>query len=104
MRECIVPLGLMRGTVPIVDGDERVIGVVTPGDLTRLMERDGDFLSVSVQDVMTRNPKVAAEAQLGSAAVHTMEPFGIMALPVVDDDARLVGVVHLHDLMRSGAV
>ncbi|MEX0979949.1 MAG: KpsF/GutQ family sugar-phosphate isomerase [Gemmatimonadota bacterium] len=105
MRDCIVPLGLMRGTVPIVDAEDRVIGVVTSGDLTRLMEREPDaFLTASVRDVMTRSPKVAREEQLGAAAVHTMETFGIMALPVVDEDDRLRGVVHLHDLMRAGVV
>lgn len=104
MRDCIVPLAEMRGTVPIVDGGGRVVGVVTAGDLTRLMERDPDFLERPVADVMTRDPKVAHPDELGSAAVRRMEEYGIMALPVRDDDGRLVGVVHLHDLMRSGAV
>lgn len=105
MRECIVPLGLMRGTIPIVDADDRVIGVVTSGDLTRLMEREPDsFLAHSVGDVMTSSPKLAREDQLGAAALHTMEAFGIMALPVVDEGGFLRGVVHLHDLMRSGVV
>lgn len=104
MRDCIVPLAEMRGTVPIVDGGGRVVGVVTAGDLTRLMERDPDFLDRPVADVMTRDPKVAHPDELGSAAVRRMEQYGIMALPVKDDDGRLLGVVHLHDLMRSGAV
>jgi len=104
IRDCIVPLAEMRGTVPIVDGGGRVVGVVTAGDLTRLMEREGDFLTVSVREVMTRTPKVARVGELASAAVHLMETFGIMALPVVDEENRLQGIVHLHDLMRSGAV
>jgi arabinose-5-phosphate isomerase len=60
MRDCIVPLAHMRGTVPIVDGEGRVVGVVTAGDLTRLMGRTGDFLDVPVDRVMTRNPKLAS--------------------------------------------
>lgn len=104
MRECIVPLAEMRGTVPIVDGGKRVVGVVTAGDLTRLMERDPDFLERRVSEVMTRNPKVAHPDELGSAAVRRMEDHGVMALPVRDDDGVLRGIVHLHDLMRSGAV
>jgi arabinose-5-phosphate isomerase len=104
MRECIVPLAEMRGTVPIVDMEGRVAGVVTAGDLTRLMERDAAFLDRTVGEAMTRNPKVAHPDELGSAAVRRMEEFGIMALPVNDDDGRLLGIVHLHDLMRSGAV
>ena len=104
MKDAIVPLAGMRGTVPIVDGACRLVGVVTAGDLTRLMERDADFLSRPVRDAMTRDPKTATPQELGSAAARRMEEHGIMALPVVEADRRLVGVVHLHDLMRSGAV
>jgi len=104
MRDCIVPLAEMRGTVPIVDPERRVVGVVTAGDLTRLMERDPGFLEVAVERVMTRTPKTAQVGELASAAVHRMEQYGIMALPVVDEENRLKGIVHLHDLMRSGAV
>lgn len=104
MRDCIVPLAEMRGTVPIVDDGGRVVGVVTAGDLTRLMERAPDFLERPVSEVMTRDPKVAHPDELASAAVRRMEEYGIMALPVNDDHGRLLGIVHLHDLMRSGAV
>jgi arabinose-5-phosphate isomerase len=104
MRDCIVPLAEMRGTVPIVDESRKVLGVVTAGDLTRLMERREDFLDVEVREVMTRDPKIAVMGELASAAVHRMEKHGIMALPVVDTDGVLHGIVHLHDLMRSGAV
>ncbi len=104
MKDCIVPLAHMRGTVPIVDSQGRVSGVITAGDLTRLMDRDPNFLDVSVTDVMTRNPKLAVIGELAAAAVHTMEAHGVMALPVVDQEQRLQGVVHLHDVLRSEAV
>jgi arabinose-5-phosphate isomerase len=104
MRDSIAPLAEMRGTVPVVDAERRVVGVLTSGDLTRLMERDPDFLDRPVPDVMSSGPKVSSADELGSAAVARMEKHGIMALPVVDDEGRLTGVVHLHDLMRSGAV
>ena len=104
MKECIVPLAEKRGTVPIVDEDLHVVGVVTAGDLTRLMERDEDFLTRPVAEVMTRDPKVAAPDDLGSAAARTMEEHGVMALPVKDEEGKLRGIVHLHDLMKSGAI
>ncbi len=104
VRDCIVPLAEQRGTVPIVDDGERVVGVVTAGDLTRLMEQRDDFLDVSVTDAMTAEPRVARPDELGSAAIHRMESHGIMALPVVDADHRLIGIVHLHDLMKAGAL
>jgi arabinose-5-phosphate isomerase len=73
MRDCIVPLAEMRGTVPILDGQRKVVGVVTSGDLTRLMEREPGFLDVPVREVMTRTPKLARVGDLASAAVYSME-------------------------------
>ncbi|HEX7051304.1 MAG TPA: KpsF/GutQ family sugar-phosphate isomerase [Longimicrobiales bacterium] len=104
MRECVVLLAQKRGTVPILDADSRVTGVVTAGDLTRLMEREADFLDVPVVRVMNRNPKVVGPDELAAAAVYQMETHGIMALPVVDDTRHLLGIVHLHDLLRAGVV
>lgn len=104
IKQAIAPLAHMRGTVPVVDEGRRLVGVLTAGDLTRLMEREADFLSVPVSDVMTRHPKIATPDELGSAAASRMEAHGVMALPVLREDGSLVGVVHLHDLMRAGAV
>lgn len=104
MRECVVLLAERRGTVAIVDQDQRLLGVVTSGDLTRLMERQQDFLSVAVGDVMTKSPRSTEPNQLGANAVGVMERHGIMALPVLGERSRVVGMVHLHDLMRAGAV
>ncbi|MFO7260070.1 MAG: KpsF/GutQ family sugar-phosphate isomerase [bacterium] len=104
MRECIVLLAEKRGTVPIIDHDRRVIGVVTAGDLTRLMEKEEDIFDVPVSRVMNPNPKLTEPDVLAAAAVYLMEKHGIMALPVVDADRRLIGIVHLHDLMRAGVV
>jgi arabinose-5-phosphate isomerase len=78
--------------------------VLTTGDLTRLAERDPDFLGRPVTDVMTRTPKTASPDDLAAAAVGTMERYGVIVLPVVDGAEGIVGVVHLHDLMRAGAV
>jgi arabinose-5-phosphate isomerase len=81
------------------------MGVVTAGDLTRLMERDpAGWPDAPVRSVMTRTPRTAGPDERGSAVVHRMEQSGIMAVPVVEDGDRLVGIVHLHDLMKSGVV
>ena len=101
MRECIVPLAHMRGTVPIVDPRRRVVGVVTAGDLTRLMEGRKDFLDLPVREVMTRSPRTTTPGTLAGVVVREMESYGIMALPVVDDSGELLGIVHLHDLLRA---
>ena len=104
VRDCIVPLARMRGTVPIVDEQDEVVGVVTAGDLTRLMEGEPDFLHIPVRAIMSARPRLARLGSLASAAAREMEKHGVMALPVVDGADRLRGVVHLHDLMRSGVL
>jgi arabinose-5-phosphate isomerase len=104
MRECVVLLAEKRGTVAVVDERGSLLGVVTAGDLTRLMERTNPFLDIPVGEVMTKTPKTTTPDELAGAAVRTMEQHGVMALPVLDGGRRLVGMVHLHDLMRSGAV
>ncbi len=104
MRECVVYLAERRGTVAVVDGERRLLGVVTSGDLTRLMEREEHFFSVTVSEVMTSDPLHTEPGQLAATAVGLMERRGIMALPVLDEERRVVGMAHLHDLMRAGAV
>jgi arabinose-5-phosphate isomerase len=101
MREALVLLAERRG-IAVVTREGRVAGVVTSGDLTRLLEREEGGLAVPVSSVMSRDPQVAKDNELGSAVVHRMEKRGIIAMPVVNDDDMLVGVVHLHDLMRAG--
>jgi arabinose-5-phosphate isomerase len=104
MRECVVLLAEKRGTVPIVDADGRVVGVVTAGDLTRRMERQEDIFDTPVCEIMNSQPKRVRADELAAAALFLMEKHGIMALPVIDAEERLVGVVHLHDLMRANVV
>ena len=101
MREAIVLLAHRRGIAIIVE-ENRLAGVLTAGDLTRLMERVEDPLRVPVRDVMTTSPKFASLGELGSAVVYRMERHGVMAMPVVDEHRHVHGVIHLHDLMRAG--
>ena len=104
MREAIVMIAERRGIAVVLDGDRHVNGVLTAGDLSRLVERGGDIFPVPVRSVMTTKPKIATQGELASAVAYRMEQHGIMAVPVLDDDERLVGVVHLHDLMRARVV
>lgn len=104
MREAIVMIAERRGIAIVIDGAQRVQGVLTAGDLSRLIERGGDLLPTPVRAVMTTTPKIAHTGELASAVAFRMEQHGIMAVPVVDRDERLAGVVHLHDLMRARVV
>lgn len=102
MREAVLEMAHKRGTVPVIDDRRRVVGVVTNGDLMRLMEGTDRVFDIPVREVMTENPRTIGPDALGASAVNQMENYGIVAMPVVDEDGVLVGIVHLHDLMRAG--
>jgi arabinose-5-phosphate isomerase len=101
LRQAVVVLAEQRGIVLVAGPDRRLQGVLTAGDLTRLMEHEVDVLAYPVERIMTRTPRTAHAGELASAVVYRMETNGVMAMPVLGDDERIVGVVHLHDLMRA---
>jgi arabinose-5-phosphate isomerase len=103
MRTAVERLAHERGIALIVR-EGKLLGVVTAGDLSRLAERQRDYLELEVEQVMTKTPKTIGSDELAAAAVGLMERHGIMVLPVVDPANQLTGVVHLHDLLRAGAV
>ncbi|HZK78916.1 MAG TPA: KpsF/GutQ family sugar-phosphate isomerase [Gemmatimonadaceae bacterium] len=104
MREAVVQLAERRGIAVVKNEDGTVAGVVTSGDLTRLMEREDNVMPIPVRTIMTQTPRLAHDDELGSAVVYRMEQHGIISMPVIDKADKLVGVIHLHDLMRAGVV
>ncbi len=87
------------GMTTVLSADGRLEGIVTDGDLRRLMEkRRGATLELTAADAMTRNPAVIAPRELASTALSLMEQRKITSVVVVDADSRVCGVVHLHDL------
>ncbi len=102
VRELLALLGLQRGTAAIVDEAERVLGVATLGDLSRAMQRDEALMDAPVSRVMNSNPELAEPELDAAEALARMKRKGIMAMPVVRR-GRLVGIIHLHDLLRAGA-
>jgi arabinose-5-phosphate isomerase len=92
------------GMTAIVDAQGVVQGVFTDGDLRRVLDSGVDVRSVSVGSVMTKGGKRIAGEALAAEAVQKMEAAKITALMVCDDAGKLVGVIHLQDLLRAGVV
>jgi arabinose-5-phosphate isomerase len=92
------------GMTTIVDEARHVLGVFTDGDLRRALDRQLDVHGTSMREVMTASPKSARPRMLAAEAVHLMETHRITALPVVDDEGRLVGALNVHDLLRAGVM
>jgi arabinose-5-phosphate isomerase len=91
-----------RGTVPVLSSEGRIVGVLTAGDLTRFAVAHPDFLSRTVDEAMNASPLTVEEGALAVDAAASMRAHGIMALPVLSVDGTLVGIVHLHDLLKAG--
>lgn len=92
------------GTTVVVDGDERVLGVFTDGDLRRTLDRQLDVHVARVAEVMTRDCKTIAPGTLAAEALRMMQQYKINALPVVNSAGTLVGVLNMHDLLRAGVL
>lgn len=87
------------GLVIVVDEEGRLAGIVTDGDLRRLLRRSRDPLSEPLREVMTATPKTIEPDRLAAEAVERMERHGITSLVVTGEDGRPAGVIHLHDCL-----
>jgi arabinose-5-phosphate isomerase len=92
------------GTTVVVDGDDRVLGVFTDGDLRRALDRQVDVHAARVAEVMTRHCKTIAPGTLAAEALQRMQQYKINALPVVNSAGKLAGVLNMHDLLRAGVL
>lgn len=92
------------GMTAIVDDADRVLGILTDGDLRRALERSVNFTDSGVEALMTRNPRVIGDDRLAVEAVEEMERRRINGLLVVDADGRLVGALNMHDMLRAKVV
>jgi len=92
------------GMTAVLGDDGRMIGVFTDGDLRRLLERTTDLGPLRVDDVMTRGGATIAPEALAVEAVRRMEERRINQLPVVDADGRMIGAIHIHDLLAARVV
>jgi arabinose-5-phosphate isomerase len=92
------------GMTVIVDGSNRILGIFTDGDLRRALDRQVDVHRATMSEVMTSPGKSIGPHGLAAEAVHLMEVHRITALPVADEQGRLLGVLNVHDLFRAGVV
>ncbi len=105
MKDVIVEITSKKlGMTTVVDSRGKLSGVITDGDLRRLLEREPSPMRKKAADVMTRKPKMIAPTALAAEAVQIMEQYSITTLVVADGKRAVAGVVHLHDLLKAGVV
>jgi len=99
MREAIYEMSRKRlGITAVIDDAGRLLGCISDGDLRRLLEQDETLLRRTAVECMQKEPKTIGGDEFASAALKVLEDHRITSLFVTDDDGRLVGIVHLHDL------
>jgi arabinose-5-phosphate isomerase len=103
LKDAILEITSKRlGATCVVDDEGRLVGVITDGDLRRLLERDTDMTHLLAVDVMNTRPKTAPVTILASTALTLMEQYKITQLIIVDGERAPAGIVHMHDLVQLG--
>ena len=90
------------GMTVVVDEKGFLAGLITDGDLRRILEVKGNIMELPVQEVMIKNPKTIKEDILAAEALRKMEMSSITSLIIVDDENRPYATIHLHDILKAG--
>ncbi len=103
LKDAILQITSKRlGVTCVVDNDGKLAGIITDGDLRRLLEKTLTLNDISAKEVMTANPKTIEKDLLASFALQKMENHNITSLVVIDKESKPIGLVHLHDLVKLG--
>lgn len=103
IKTAIIEISEKRLGVTAVIEDEKVIGIITDGDIRRMLNDRDNIAGVTAADIMTRNPKTIKSTDMAADALNTMENYAITQL-VVADNGEYKGILHLHDILKEGIV
>jgi arabinose-5-phosphate isomerase len=104
VRNVIMEISSKRlGATAVLDITGKITGIVTDGDLRRMMEKFEDFRQLTAKDIMSISPKHISPDELAVTALETMRTNSITQLLVVRDD-KYLGVIHIHDILREGII
>ena len=103
IKNVIVIISEQRLGVTAVIEDTKVVGIITDGDIRRMLNKTENIFGLTAKDIMTNNPKMIKSSDRVADALNIMEDFSITQLVVVDD-GEYKGIVHLHDILKEGIV
>ncbi|MBF00020.1 MAG: D-arabinose 5-phosphate isomerase [Flavobacterium sp.] len=103
IKKAIVEISEKRLGVTAVVEDNKIVGIITDGDIRRMLNDRDDIAGVTAADIMTANPKTIRTTDLATDALNRMENFAITQL-VVADEGEYKGILHLHDILKEGIV
>lgn len=94
----------LMGAVAVIDTKGQLKGIITDGDLRRMLQKNKDLTQLTANDIMTKSPSTTTAEQLAIEAYQVMNAKSITQLPVVNQDNEYIGMVHLHDILREGII
>jgi arabinose-5-phosphate isomerase len=104
LKDVIIEISSKRlGCTSVIDGNKILLGIITDGDLRRMLEKGIDLNTIKASDIMTRNPKSIEKEEFAVMALQIMQQNNITQL-VVMDGQKVAGFIHLHDLLKEGIV
>jgi arabinose-5-phosphate isomerase len=104
LKEVIVEITQKRlGVTAVTDGHEQITGIITDGDLRRMLEKSDDLRAVTAKDILSSNPKTIDPSVLAVEALDVLRNHNISQL-VVAENGKYIGILHIHDLIREGIV
>ncbi len=106
MKDVVIEISSKRlGMTVVVDEDFKLKGIITDGDLRRFIEKFGKAMfDAKAKELMTKDPKVIKRDSLAVEALNLMEKYSITSLVVTDENNKVEGVIHLHDILKAGVV
>lgn len=104
LQETILEMTSKRLGCTVVLQDDRIVGIITDGDLRRMINAGHDFAQLTARDIMSATPKQVLHSEFAVNALHIMRSNAITQLIVVDEDNRYLGVLHIHDILREGII
>jgi len=105
LKEVVYEITSKRfGATCVVNGDNKLLGIITDGDLRRLLEKRNDVWELCACDIMTPNPKVVKTGTLAIDTINLMKVYAINQIIVVDGQDVPIGMIHIHDLLKAGIV
>ncbi|KGO84308.1 D-arabinose 5-phosphate isomerase [Flavobacterium beibuense F44-8] len=103
IKQAIFEISAKRlGVTAVLEG-EKVVGIITDGDIRRMLNDRDNIAGVVAKDIMTHNPKTIKPTEMAADALNTMENFAITQL-VVEENGEYKGILHLHDILKEGIV
>jgi arabinose-5-phosphate isomerase len=104
LKDVILEISSKRlGCTAVVDKEKNLLGIITDGDLRRMLQKDLGFTTVNAGDIMTKDPRRIDKDEYAVRALHMMQENNITQLVVVNDE-KVAGFIHLHDLLKEGIV